>query len=122
MHTLLQTPYTLDSITRTTSPIADDTRDWHSYVIAQGTNRIVGHRPGTEENVRLAAEQLVQARDRFAAGVANNLEVVQAQQAVAVAEENFISSLYAFNLSKAAIGRSTGRAQDIPSDFLGVSK
>ena len=35
---------------------------------------------------KLAAEQLVQARDRFAAGVANNLEVVQAQQAVATAE------------------------------------
>jgi hypothetical protein len=59
LRTLLETPYTLDSITRTASPIADDTRDWHSYVIAQGTNRIVGHRPGTEENVRLAAEQLV---------------------------------------------------------------
>jgi hypothetical protein len=59
LRALLETPYTLDSITRTASPIADDTRDWHSYVIAQGTNRIVGHRPGTEENVRLAAEQLV---------------------------------------------------------------
>ena len=57
--TILETPYTLSSITRTASPIADDTRDWHSYVIAQGTNRIVGHSPGTEENVRLAAERLV---------------------------------------------------------------
>ena len=71
---------------------------------------------------KLAAEQLVQARDRFAAGVANNLEVVQAQQAVATAEENFISSLYAYNLSKATIGRSIGRAQYIPSEFLGLPK
>ena len=71
---------------------------------------------------KLAAEQLVQARDRFAAGVANNLEVVQAQQAVATAEENFISSLHAYNLSKASIRRSIGRAQDIPSEFLGVPK
>jgi outer membrane protein TolC len=70
---------------------------------------------------KLAAEQLVQARDRFAAGVANNLEVVQAQQAVAVAEENFINSLYGYNLSKASIGRSIGMAQNIPSEFLGVS-
>ena len=34
----------------------------------------------------LAAQELTQARDRFGAGVANNLEVVQAQQSVAVAE------------------------------------
>ncbi len=69
---------------------------------------------------KLAAEQLVQARDRFAAGVANNLEVVQAQQAVALAEESYISSLYAFNLAKASLGRSVGSAQSIPSEFLGV--
>jgi outer membrane protein TolC len=71
---------------------------------------------------KLAAEQLVQARDRFAAGVANNLEVIQAQQAVATAEENFIGSLYAYNLSKASIGRSIGRTQDIPTEFLGVPR
>jgi outer membrane protein TolC len=72
-----------------------------------------------QEAQRLAAQQLTQARDRFAAGVANNLEVVQAQQAVATAEENFISSLYDYNLSRAAIGRSIGRAQTTPTDFLG---
>lgn len=71
---------------------------------------------------KLAAEQLVQARDRFAAGVANNLEVIQAQQAVAVAEESFLTSLYFFNLSKASLGRAIGSAQSIPSDFLGVPK
>src|SRR5437773_1931993 len=32
----------------------------------------------------LAAQQLVQARDRFTAGVTNNVEVVQAQEAVAL--------------------------------------
>jgi outer membrane protein TolC len=74
-----------------------------------------------EDGSKLAAQQLVQARDRFAAGVANNLEVVQAQQAVALAEENLIDSLYLYNLSRAAIGRSVGRAQEIPSTFLGVA-
>ena len=34
----------------------------------------------------LAAQQLTQARDRFAAGVASNIEVVQAQEAVTVAD------------------------------------
>ena len=56
---ILETPYTLDSITRASSPIANDTRDWHTYVIAHGDNKIVGHRPGSAEHVRRAAEDLV---------------------------------------------------------------
>jgi hypothetical protein len=56
---VLETPYTLASVTHVASPIADDTRDWHSYVIVQGTNRIVGHRPGSAQSVRIAAENLV---------------------------------------------------------------
>jgi hypothetical protein len=56
---VLEVPYSLDSITRSPSPFADDTRDWHSYVIGRGNNRIVGHRPGTAESVRRAAEDLV---------------------------------------------------------------
>ena len=46
-------------MTRTTSPVADDTRDWHAYVIGHGANKIVGRRPGSAENVRRAAEGLV---------------------------------------------------------------
>jgi len=42
----------------------------------------------------LAAQQLTQARDRFAAGVVSNVEVIQAQEAVALATEQFISSQY----------------------------
>ncbi len=56
---VLELPYILASVTRAPSPIADDTRDWHSYVITQGVNNIVGHRPGSAELVRLAAEDLV---------------------------------------------------------------
>ena len=48
----------------------------------------------------LAAQQLTQARDRFAAGVASNIEVVQAQEAVALANEQYIAALYATNLAK----------------------
>ncbi len=68
---VLETPYSLDSITQTPSPIADDTRDWHSYVIGQGNNRIVGQRPGSAETVRRAAEDLVMRlneRRNFRAG------------------------------------------------------
>jgi outer membrane protein TolC len=78
-------------------------------------------RVGVARSARqLAGQQLTQARDRFAAGVANNLEVVQAQEAVAQAEENYIGALYAFNLAKASLGRATGRAERIVTDYLGV--
>ena len=53
----------------------------------------------------LASQQLTQARDRFAAGVANNIEVVQAQEAVALATEQYISALYGFNVAKALLAR-----------------
>jgi len=58
--------------------------------------------------VDLAQQQELQARDRFVAGVTNNLEVVQAQQARAVANENYIASLYAYNLAKVALARAMG--------------
>ncbi len=74
-----------------------------------------------EDARKLANQQLVQARDRFAAGLTNNLEVVQAQQAVAAADERFIDSLYIWNVSRAAVGYSIGRAQQIASEFLGLT-
>jgi outer membrane protein TolC len=67
----------------------------------------------------LAALQLTQARDRFAAGVANNLEVVQAQEAVALASEQYIGALYGFNVSKALLARSLGDAEDAVRRYLG---
>jgi outer membrane protein TolC len=56
----------------------------------------------------LAARQLTQSRDRFAAGVASNVEVIQAQEAVTLAEEQYISALYGFNIAKALLARSVG--------------
>jgi outer membrane protein TolC len=61
--------------------------------------------------VGLAQQQVTQARDRFAAGVTNNLEVVQAQEALATANENYISSLFSYNSAKAALGRAIGGAE-----------
>jgi len=59
----------------------------------------------------LAHEQLKEAQDRFAAGVVNSLEVVQAQGAVATADENYISSLYRYNVAKASLARALGLAE-----------
>ena len=68
----------------------------------------------------LAQQQLMQAQDRFAAGVANGLEVTQAQEAVATAEENYISSIYALNISEAAIGRAVGNAEQTVKQYFGA--
>ena len=67
----------------------------------------------------LARAQLDQSQDRFEAGVANNLEVIQAQETVALADENVISSLYTFNVAKARLARSMGRAEQLVKTFLG---
>ena len=69
--------------------------------------------------VDLATETLTQARDRFAAGVATNVEVIQAQEAVVAAREGRIASLYSHNVAKAALARAIGvGAQDF-SGFMG---
>jgi outer membrane protein TolC len=71
-----------------------------------------------EHTVALATETETQAQDRFRAGVASNLEVVQAQEAVARAHENFISSVYEHNLAKAALARSLGVADKSITQFI----
>ncbi len=62
----------------------------------------------SRSSVDLARQQETQARDRFAAGVTNNLEVVQAQEALAGANENYISSLLGYNIAKASLARAMG--------------
>jgi len=69
-------------------------------------------------SVDLADQTLAQARDRFAAGVTDNLEVVQAQEAVAAANENYISSLYAHNLAKISLVRAMGYAEQGVRQYL----
>ena len=61
---------------------------------------------------QLADQQLQQSRDRFAAGVASNIEVLQAQEAVAVATEQAISAQYGLAVAKALLAESTGSAEE----------
>ena len=70
----------------------------------------------------LANQQLTQSRDRFASGVASNVEVVQAQEAVTMAEEQYIAAQYGYNVAKAMLARSLGSAEDAVQRFLGGSK
>jgi len=69
-------------------------------------------------SVDLAEQALVQSQDRFTAGVADNLEVVQAQEAVASAHESYIQSLYAHNLSKVELAYAIGDAEHGVKQYL----
>jgi outer membrane protein TolC len=69
-------------------------------------------------SVDLAEQTLTQARDRFSAGVTDNLEVVEAQQTVAAAHESYISSLYAHNLAKIELVRAMGYAEQGVRQYL----
>jgi len=70
----------------------------------------------------LASQQLTQARDRFAAGITNNLEVVQAQEAVALASEQYIQALYGYNVAKALLAYGLGIAEDAARQLLGGAR
>ncbi len=75
-----------------------------------------------QTTVTLAGQELTQARDRFAAGVAGNLEVTQAQESVAIASESYISALFANNLAKATLAQAVGTAEASITAFLGGSQ
>jgi len=69
-------------------------------------------------NIDLAEQALVQSRDRFSAGVADTVEVVQSQQAVASAHEQFISSLYSYNFAKISLARALGVAEEGVKEYF----
>jgi outer membrane protein TolC len=71
-------------------------------------------------NVDLATETLSQARDRFGAGVTDNIEVVQAQQLLAAANENYIGSLNAHNGAKIALATALGTAEEGVPQYLNL--
>jgi len=76
----------------------------------------------SQTGLQLANDELQQARDRFAAGVASNVEVVQAQDAVAVASEQFIAAQYGYALAKGAIIRGVGSSEEALRQLLGGSR
>lgn len=63
------------------------------------------------DNLALANQALVQSRDRFTAGVTDNIEVVQAQESVASANDQLILALFAHNSGKVALARALGGAE-----------
>jgi outer membrane protein TolC len=69
-------------------------------------------------NINLAEETLAQSRDRFSAGVTDTVEVVQSQEAVASAHEQFISSLYSYNFAKISLARALGAAEEGVKEYF----
>jgi len=61
--------------------------------------------------VKLAQQEVEQARDRFQAGVANNIEIISAQDALARANDNQIAALYRYNQSRADLAHALGQIE-----------
>lgn len=73
----------------------------------------------SHNNVDLADEALREAQERFQAGVSDNLAVSEAQSAVAQADDQYVSSLYQFNVAKLSLARATGVARAQYKSYLG---
>jgi outer membrane protein TolC len=72
-----------------------------------------------KQNVDLANENLARSKDRFTSGVTDSVEVVQAEQSLASANNQYITSLYDHNLAKLSLARSLGVARTNYEQYLG---
>ena len=72
-----------------------------------------------ESNVKLAAEALSEAQQRYANGVSDNLAVSQAQQSVAQANNQYVSSLYEHNVAKLSLARALGLVDRNYKQYVG---
>jgi outer membrane protein TolC len=72
-----------------------------------------------KQNVELANESLARSKDRFTSGVSDSVEVVQAEQALASANDQYITSLYNHNFAKLSLARALGVARSSYSEYLG---
>jgi outer membrane protein TolC len=71
-----------------------------------------------KSNVDLSHATLTQSRDRFAAGVTDTVEVVQAEQAAVQADDDYITAVYEHNLAKVALARAVGNAEQTLPQLL----
>jgi outer membrane protein TolC len=72
-----------------------------------------------KQNVDLANETLARSKDRFTSGVTDSVEVVQAEQSLASANDQYITSLYDHNLAKLSLARALGVARTSYQQYLG---
>ena len=72
----------------------------------------------SRNNQKVARETLALTRQRFEAGIADAVEVTQAQESVVSADLDYITSVFAHNLSKVALARAIGKAEEHLGQFL----
>ncbi len=72
----------------------------------------------SRNNQKVARETLALTRQRFEAGIADAVEVTQAQESVVSADLDYITSVFAHNVSKVALARSIGKAEERLGQFL----
>jgi len=65
-----------------------------------------------QQNLDLAQRELSLAQDRFQNGVADNIEVTNAQTALEDARQTVVSSLAEFNMARLNLFSAQGRAED----------
>jgi outer membrane protein TolC len=70
------------------------------------------------KNIQVSQQSLSLTRQRFEAGVSDNLEVVQSQESVATAQLDYINSVFAHNVAKLSLARAIGRAAESLPQFL----
>lgn len=70
------------------------------------------------KNIQVGQQNLNLTRQRFEAGVSDNLEVVQSQESVATAQLDYINSVFAHNVAKLSLARAIGRAAESLPQFL----
>ncbi len=73
-----------------------------------------------KQNVELANESLARSKDRFTSGATDSVEVVQAEQVLASANDQYITSLYNHNFSKLSLARALGVARTNYEQYLGA--
>lgn len=71
-----------------------------------------------EQNLDVTRQTLAQERQRFEAGVSNDVVVTQAQESVASAELDYINSVFAHNVAKLSLARAIGNAPASLRQFL----
>lgn len=69
-----------------------------------------------EQALQLSEEELRLARVRFETGVADNREIIDAQNRVAVANNNVVDAIYRYNLSRLTYARSKGDVRLLLAD------
>ena len=72
-----------------------------------------------EGNKTLASRAFEQSEDRYRNGVTNYLELVQAREAIVTADENYISSLFSYNVAKISLARALGSAEGRLPELFG---